>query len=256
MTVQNTNNSNPAPRIPLFRTYEQPPGLPQREFGRRPVSVVRLTTEELSVIVGALLGDAHLQKRNGSYRLKITQAATQREYLTWKYRKLQRLCTTTQAPTSAVDRKGNESVTFYTSSGLWLAPIHSLYYELAESKYVKKITQALIDSLPMDPMVLAIWFMDDGSIRNDCYAGKLATQGFTREESELLCQYLNKWGIVGNVVYHTVSSGQYYISIPASSFGRLIEIIEPLDGRGRPSRPIVREIPTMVYKLNDLNRTP
>ncbi|ERL60644.1 LAGLIDADG DNA endonuclease family protein [Piscirickettsia salmonis LF-89 = ATCC VR-1361] len=242
MTRQNNDNSRTTASIPLFRIGKQT----SPKEGSVNTKVVQLTTEEFSLIVGSLLGDAHIQKRKGSYRLKFTHGATQKAYLTWKYNKLRRFCTTTQGPTSAVDKKGYETFTFYTSSGQWLEPIHRLFYENVDGKYVKKVTQKLIDSLPMHPMVLGTWYMDDGSIRNDCYAGKIATQGFTKEENEQLFKYLNKWGILVKVVKHIEKKNQYYISIPASSFGKLVEVIEP----------IVREIPVMVYKLNDSNKTP
>lgn len=195
-----------------------------------------LSEEEKALIMGTLLGDAHLQKRGNSYRLKITHGSDQYSYVTWKHTKLKRFCTTTQAPKLDTDQKGYQTVTFYTSSGKWLTEIYNLFYlkKDDESRPSKSITQKLIDSLPMHPMVLAVWFMDDGSVRDDCYAGKLATQGFTKEESQLLCEYLKKWGIEGKVVAHSVSKNQYYISLPASTFGKFVSEI----------RAIVNEIGT------------
>ena len=209
-------------------------------------NLLELTIEERALIMGTLLGDAHLQKRGGSYRLKVTHGIKQKEYVKWKHSKLIRFCTTTQGPAVKVDNKGFETVTFYTSSGMWLKDIHELFYKSVNGRSVKTITQELINNLPMHPMVLASFFMDDGSVRNDCYAGKLATQGFTKEESKLFCQYLNKWGIQGNVVAHSVSKNQYYIGLPVSTFGKLVQTIES----------IVKEIPTMEYKLNGPNKTP
>lgn len=108
-------------------------------------------------------------------------------------------------------------------------------------KYIKTITPELIDKLPMSPYVLVTLFLDDGSIRNDCYAGKLATQGFTEPEQQLLRLYFLKWGIDCKVNLHLEVKNQYYLTIPATSFSRLIEIIEPI---------IINEIPSMSYKLN------
>lgn len=96
----------------------------------------------------------------------------------------------------------------------------------------------------MNPYVLAVLFMDDGSKRNDVYSGKLALQGFSKEEQELLIPYFDKWGVKVTVAKHTVESGQHYINISAKTFGRFIEIIEP----------IVKEIPEMEYKLNEARK--
>jgi hypothetical protein len=202
-----------------------------------------LSATEKAILYGSLLGDGCLVKRGNSYRYKIEQGEEQKTYVDWKYEKLGRLCQTTQPPKKVTSKKGFVSYLFYTSSGLYLKELYDLYYEKkSDGKYVKTITQQLIDSLPMDPIVLAVLFMDDGSVRNDCYAGKIATQCFSLEEQHLLSDYLKKWGIDCNIVKH--NKEQFYISIPAKSFGRLAEIIEPT----------VLEIPVMSYKLNKSRR--
>lgn len=222
-----------------------------------------LTVEERALIMGTLLGDAHLQKRGPkSYRLKvdsvkfpkeISHAIDQAGLVLWKYRKLQRLCQLTQPPKETTDKKGYKGLEFYTSSGVYLAEFHELFYEYRKAPtgektvYVKRVTQKLVDNLPIHPTVLATFFMDDGSVRNDCYAGKIATQGFPLEDCHLLTQYLDKCGVTGSkVVPHTKKSGQYYLSLPAKSgtFEKLISIVEP----------IIREVPGMIYKLNEARK--
>jgi len=148
---------------------------------------------EIALIMGTLLGDGHLNKRCESYRIKIDHSFDQKEYILWKHNKLKRLCQTTQEPKEILDKKGNKGIEFYTSSSKEYKSIHSLFYQLQKvkeksgtekEKYVKVITRQLIDNLPTNPLVLATFYMDDGSVRNDCYAGKLATQGFSQEESK------------------------------------------------------------------------
>jgi hypothetical protein len=250
-----------------------------------PLSVI-----ERAILMGSLLGDGTLQKRGkDSYRYRVSQCLAQKAYVEWKYKKLQRLCKTTQPPKEVTDKKGFVTVEFYTSSGLYLKELFELHYKQvttafylahlapASSKkvtvtalpsllgqgqtispnisprvkgnggavhFIKTITPELIDKLPMDPTVLAVLFMEDGSIRNDCYSGKIATQCFSLEEQHLLCDYFTKWDIDCNIVKHTKKRGQYYLSIPTKSFPKLVTIIEP----------IVRQIPAMVYKLNDQNK--
>ena len=71
----------------------------------------------------------------------------------------------------------------------------------------------------------------------------LASLNHFIDKGNLLCSYLKKWGIEGNVVFHKESEDQYYIGLPArdETFGTLVKIIEP----------IVNQIPDMIYKLND-----
>ena len=210
-----------------------------------------LTMEESALIMGTLLGDAHIQKRGAnSYRLKIDHSVDQADLVKWKYSKLQRLCQTTQPPKETIDTKGFKGLEFYTSSGVYLLKFHELFYEPRKAKgsdktvYVKRVTKKLVDNLPNHPLVLATFFMDDGSVRNDCYAGKIATQGFPLEDCHFLTEFLDKCGVKGSqIVPHTKKGGQYYLSLPARSgtFGKLVEYVEP----------IVREVPGMIYKLNE-----
>lgn len=197
-----------------------------------------------ALIMGTLLGDGHIQKRKGSYRLKIEHGINQEAYVRWKYWKLKKdgFCETTQEPIVRNNKSG-QSVQFYTSSGKWLEEIYHLFYQRdTNGRYIKTITPELISNLPMNPILLAVFFMDDGSVRNDCYAGKLATQGFSKNEQHLLNNYLLKWNLKCQLVLHSRKKSQYYITIPATTFRNLVLNIEA----------IVNEIPEMAYKLNYL----
>lgn len=203
---------------------------------------------EKSILIGSLLGDATLQKRGvNSFRLRISHGKKQEGYVTWKYQKLQRLCQTTQPPKTRINNKDLTTVEFYTSSGEYLKNYFDLLYKpstnnsTGEIRWIKTITKELIEKYPLDGVLLAVWFMDDGSVRDDCYSGKLATQCFSLDEQHLLRDYLAQADISSNIVRHTVKSGQYYLSIPSKSFQKLVEIIEPT----------VREIPCMIDKLNE-----
>lgn len=133
------------------------------------------------------------------------------------------------------------SFLFYTNSSPIFKEIYELFFKKGENGlYVKHITQELIDNLPMSPYVLALCFLDDGSVRNDYYSGKLACMCFPKDEQELLVQYFEKWGITCKTTLQDSEKNTYYISFPVKGFPRLIEIIEPL----------VKEVPAMAYKLN------
>jgi hypothetical protein len=143
------------------------------------------------------------------------------------------------------------TVSFYSSSGDYLKDCFDSFYKESpgglgkgRGSYVKKITRELIEQLPMQPEVLAVWFMDVGSVRDDCYAGNLATQCFSLEENHLLQNYLKKWDIDSNISRHTKTNDQYYLYISSRSFPKLVELIEP----------IIKEVPSMKYKLNEDRR--
>jgi hypothetical protein len=201
-----------------------------------------LSDIQYALIMGTLLGDGHLNKRGNSFRLKIEHSIKQKDYVHWKYNILKNLCTTTKGPYES--ENSGTTVLFYTSSGKYLEEIYHFFYKINPStgRYKKTITPELIENLPLHPLVLTAWFLDDGDVRSDCYAGKLATQGLTKEECLLLCNYLQKWGIEAKVVTHVRTKNQYYISLPAKNyaFGTLIEQIEAY----------VKTVPGMQYKLN------
>lgn len=186
------------------------------------ISTDSINDNEKSLIMGTLLGDAPLQKRGeNSCRLAITHSVEQKALTEWKYSKLLRFCGTTKGPTERIEKKGR-TIRFETSSSSILLPLHSLFYKRrgehssGTPKYVKEVTKELIGELPMNPIVLAVFFMDDGSVRNDCNAGKIAIQGFSLQENLLLCKYIHKWGVKAHPTLHTAESGQYYICGHAS----------------------------------------
>jgi len=228
-----------------------------------------LTEEEEAVFFGNLLGDGHVQKRGNSFRSKIEHCFEHEEYVLWKYQKLKRLCENNHLPKKTITKKKTESSLFYLKSGKYLGKYHTLFYESyirennelendlmaqyigvaeltetnlkEEIRYRKVITETLIEALPKNPLVLAVWFLDDGSRRDDVFSGKLATQGFTKDEQKLLQDYLQMaFGIKTNLVLHSKAKSQYYLSIPARNkqFSNLVDIIEPL----------VKDIKCMQYK--------
>ena len=102
-------------------------------------NLLPLTSEETAIILGTLLGDAHLQKRGpNSYRLKITHSINQKSYVNWLHNKLNRLCTTTQRPVVKTDKKDYQTIEFYLSSGIWLKDFFDLFYTKKNNKFIRK----------------------------------------------------------------------------------------------------------------------
>lgn len=189
--------------------------------------------------MGGLLGDSTLGMHGNGYRIKITHSAQQKTYVEWKYKKLIRFCRTTQPPKEYVEKKKYKTVSFQTTSDARLKDIHRLFY----SDKKKVITKELISAMPRDPMLLAVWYMYDGSTRTDANSGRIASQGFTYEENELLCGYIHEFGIKAHLNVHNEKKGQYTIVLPAETFSDFANLI----------KPIVSEIPEMMYKLGSRN---
>jgi hypothetical protein len=205
------------------------------------------TSTENAILFGTLLGDAHLNCRGeNSYRLKVEHSTKQWDYCQWKRTKLMRLCQKNK-DVHVVSSKGKaDTCMFYTDSNVAYKPIHQLFYtqkpnSKGKQTYVKTISPELIAAMPKDPLVLACFFMDDGSVRNDAYSGKIATQSFSKVEHELLQTYvLDSFGVKLDIICHIRAKEQYYFSIPASQFPKFVDVISP----------ILEEVPSMKYKVN------
>lgn len=211
------------------------------------------SNEEYAIIIGTVLGDSHIQVRGngGTGRMRVVHSESQKDYLLWKHSKLANLCRTTQGPREQIEHERFKSWWFQTGSSPQLKQIHSLFYKwrpkplkgvnrFGKEAWVKTITPELIRAFPKDPVMLAVWFMDDGSHRGDCEAGKLATQCFSLEENRLLQRYLLEvWGIESTTPYHVEADNTYSLNLSASTFGKFKELI----------RPTVSEVPCMLYKL-------
>lgn len=217
-----------------------------------------MTIEEEAIFYGHMLGDGTLQKRASSYRSRILHGAKQKEYVFWKYNKLKSLCEGTHSPKLRKDKRGNLSYSFYLKSGHYLEKYHQLFYQpyiwksnnqsqmvTNKIRYKKRISPELIEALPIDPLVLAVWYMDDGSRSSTAWSGQLSTLCFTKEEHWLLQDYLKLFNINTSIVLHNKVKKQYVLYIPAknNNFTDFVDLI----------KPIVQEIPSMTYKIKPRN---
>lgn len=221
---------------------------------------VKLTKDEEAILLGNLLGDGHIQKRNTSYRTKIQHCIKQEDYVWWKYKKLKRLCFDYTYPKKTKTKQNSINYYFFLKSGFYLKKYHDLFYqeyswkplnkeELTKKnkvkiRYKKTITKELIDFLPKDPLILAVWFMDDGHCRTDSFSGKLGTYAFSKDEQLLLQDYIySMFNIKTNIVLASRLKSQYYLSISGKNknFENFVDLI----------KPFVDEVPSMSYKIKN-----
>ena len=128
-----------------------------------------LTQVQRSIIVGSILGDGSLRRQEGRKNalLEINHAFQSKKYVDWKYRALRTLVST---PPKA--RKGNGKRVAYRFTTLSRPEIAEFY-----ERFYKKGRKRIPNKIVLTPLVLAVWFMDDGSKeRKGIY---LNTQQFT-----------------------------------------------------------------------------
>lgn len=169
-----------------------------------------LSAFQKEVLIGCLLGDAHLENNwsKTNYRLKISQCKRQEEYVDWKYQIFKDWVLT--VPKLHVS---TNSMRFTTVSHTDLSDFHHIFYE-EKKKIVPKDMEKFLS-----PLTLAVWFMDDGNAvrKKDghVYAYNLNTQSFSFQEHLVLIDVLKKNFNVDSSINKNNGSYRLYIGVHA-----------------------------------------
>jgi len=171
------------------------------------------------------LGDGHLRMVPGRRNafLEVNHSFAQKEYVNWKYQMLKSLCMS-----GPVLRKGNgkrKAYRFTTRQHKEISEYFAQFYGTGQ----KKIPRTLVS----DPVILAVWFMDDGSRcrAQDVYFN---TQQFDLEDQTTCLSLLSSFGIDASL---NRDKEYWRVRIKTSSIHNLFSIIAP------------HIIPSMAYKL-------
>jgi hypothetical protein len=189
-------------------------------------TVGSLTQLQRSVIIGSLLGDGCLRTFPGRKNalLEINHSYRQKEYVDWKYNLLKDV---SAAPPKA--RKGNGSriaYRFYSRQLLEFTEYYKLFY--------RKGRKIIPDNLVLDPIALAVWYMDDGSRCRDSDV-YFNSQQFGIVDQNKMIQALSRLGLYSKL---NKDKRYYRIRLLKSSIPRLCELL----------RDIIP--PSMKYKLS------
>jgi hypothetical protein len=184
----------------------------------------------ISMIMGSVLGDSHLEKRKNGIgtRIIFEQSNKNVEYLMWfhSYLAINGYCN--ENPPKLHKRIKKDGIFFhyrinsYTFSSLnW---IHDMFYKMnnEQNKLVKIVPSNIEDYLT--PMALAIWFMDDGSKLGE--GVKIATNDFSLSEIEFLCEILlKKYNLIVTIHKAGKNKGHviYVNKISMPNFSKLIK---------------------------------
>ncbi len=179
---------------------------------------MNLSPEAQSVIVGSLLGDAYLY-RNGT--LQIEHCLNHADYTFWKYKRLQSIAGKPPTLVERYDSRTNKtyrSMRFYTKAVL--KDFRNSFYRDRE-----KIVPSEIGNI-LDPLAMAIWFMDDGGRGARTPKGLVFnTSCFSMDEQVVLQSVIaEKFGV--KVSIHKVGKG-FQLYVKAESFSRFAELISP-----------------------------
>lgn len=168
-----------------------------------------MTEWQRQVVVGALLGDAWIDKD----RVRFKQCDQHKEYVFWLYQAFRDLCLSPPR-----QRKDNLQWYIQTRKNEEIIKYQGIFY-----KSRKKVVPYEIDKLLIHPLSLAVWFMDDGTLDwrvKDHYAFRLATHCFTRDECKRLTDTLRKNFNVSASVQTTLMRGKRSPRIHIGKEGR------------------------------------
>jgi heme/copper-type cytochrome/quinol oxidase subunit 4 len=184
----------------------------------------------LSLIIGSLLGDSHIEKRNKGFRLIFEQCNNNVEYLMWfhNFLAIRGYCNQNIPKLHKRIKKDNKvffhyRINTYTFNSFYW--IHDMFYkwDSNKQKYIKIVPSNLSEYL--SPMALAILFMDDGSKTGSSV--RIATNSFTLEEINELCKILFiKYNIIATAQKAGKNKG-YILYIHKKSLDIFINLVNP-----------------------------
>lgn len=193
-----------------------------------------ISSRAKEIIIGTIMGDGHLAQLKTGVRLEVGHSEKQKDYVFWKYDELCELVGAVPHYLEFSDQRfcrRYQQWRFKTLTHPYLTDMHDRFYSEK-----KKIISREIFSLLQSPLSLAVWFMDDGGRRNDCYGLFLNTLSFTKEEHMLLQQVLKQNFALDSRI-HWIQDG-YRLYIPSHHAKHFCELVHPF------------MIPSMMYKLS------
>ncbi len=179
-----------------------------------------LTQRQQEILIGTLLGDAHLE-RNGRYtRVRVDHYDRHKAYIFWFAREFSPF---SLQPRHIIERDKRNGKTysrwhFSTKSLPVFDEFRSAFYRNG-----RKIIPSLIDKM-LTSLSLAIWYMDDGFRRKDSKGFYLCTSSFTQEEHVRLQDVLLKIFDIQTSIHHQHELERIFIpSRYADKFNNLIK---------------------------------
>jgi hypothetical protein len=183
----------------------------------------KLTKKQKAIIIGGILGDAHLEF-NGykGTRIQIKQCQKYKTYVFWLYNELNNLC---KSPPNK--RKDSSQWFFGTRYTTELTELRNIFYPKD-----KKIIPLIISELLNDPLSLAIWYMDDGTLDwrpKDHFAFSLSINCFSLREANLLSITLEKNFQIFSTAQNPLCRGKRYPKLYIGKKGRkkFLSTIQP-----------------------------
>lgn len=174
------------------------------------IKQLTLTPQEIEAVVACLIGDGTLCKSgNGKYyRLRVEHTALHKEYVEWKHTLLKRLCI---SPIQYIP--SNDSYKVGTVG-------HPTIKNLRKAWYSSNVKQVSLD-FRLTPLILAIWFMDDGTRHNKTV--DISVHNFSESSIQILRNELSRYQIETTVNSDSKGNRLYIRTKGYPNFKRLVK---------------------------------
>ena len=178
-------------------------------------TVGSLTEKQKQIVIGNLLGDGYMRIIEGRHDafLEINHSIKAKEYVDWKYNSLKNICLS--PPKERNTNEGRIAYRFFTQQHEELTALHRSFY--------KEKRKVIPRSLVLTPLILAVWFMDDGSKSRDSDV-YLNTQQFSLKDQEFLLHQLRNLGLKARL---NKDKHYYRIRFLKESISKLMILISP-----------------------------
>jgi LAGLIDADG DNA endonuclease family len=181
---------------------------------RKQKASLKMTDRQKQILVGMLLGDAHLERQRGALtaRLKIEHSVAQSAYVEWKFREWRDWVRT--PPKERVRR--NQLGTYSTNIGF--TTLAHVEFEEFRVRFYRERRKVIPVELELLPPSMAVWFMDDGSRKSSqCRGLYLNTHSFTATEVSLLQAVISRDVGIETTVRRQRDGLQIYVPAPSAS---------------------------------------
>jgi hypothetical protein len=207
------------------RYYNKPNKNNKEHFSNEYILPNNLTNIQHEVLTGGLLGDLYMSLDGKYPRIGIKRQYLDYNYLNWEYEIFKDLCKS-QIKSFDVYDKRYDTIKKYCSFRTRAVPAFLDYY----NKWYPNGKKIVPNNLEFTPMILAIWFADDGSVRN---RGKreleinFATNSFGENYTQFLAEKLEKRYNLKFPIYKKKDKDQFLIRAGSESSQRFLKEITP-----------------------------
>lgn len=201
---------------------------------------IRLSKEQKSLLIALLIGDGTI---SSNYVFKLSHSTLQREYLEWKVNLLNTYGIKNNGVKEYISKCGYNTGKEVLYSQMSLIPtIKALRRSVYTPK--KTITRKLLEWL--NPLGLAIWYMDDGCINVNTSKQRSSIQHTikiaTCVDDSTIKTIINYFDEVWGIHFRPFKEGRNTYSIASSSeldCEKFIKII----------KPYIEQVPSFLYKI-------